>query len=48
MLISEQNLTFARLLADRAYVMESGIVRHSGTLADLDAKPEAWTRFVAF
>jgi branched-chain amino acid transport system ATP-binding protein len=48
MLISEQNLTFARSLADRAYVMESGIVRHSGTLADLDAKPEAWARFVAF
>jgi branched-chain amino acid transport system ATP-binding protein len=48
MLISEQNLTFARSLADRAYVMESGAVRHSGTVADLDAKPEAWTRFVAF
>ncbi len=48
MLISEQNLTFARSLADRAYVMESGAVRHSGTVADLDANPEAWTRFVAF
>jgi branched-chain amino acid transport system ATP-binding protein len=48
MLISEQNLTFARSLADRAYVMESGVVQHSGTVAELDASPEAWTRFVAF
>jgi branched-chain amino acid transport system ATP-binding protein len=48
MLISEQNLTFARALADRAYVMESGAVRHSGTVAELDTTPEAWTRFVAF
>jgi branched-chain amino acid transport system ATP-binding protein len=48
MLISEQNLTFARLLADRAYVMESGTVQYNASLTDLDANPEAWTRFVAF
>jgi branched-chain amino acid transport system ATP-binding protein len=47
-LISEQNLTFARLLADRAYVMESGTVQYNASLTDLDANPEAWTRFVAF
>ena len=48
MLISEQNLSFARTLAERAYVMESGCVRHQGTLAQLDAEPAAWTRYVAF
>jgi len=48
MLISEQNLSFARALAERAYVMESGCVRHHGTLAELDADPSAWTRYVAF
>jgi branched-chain amino acid transport system ATP-binding protein len=48
MLISEQTLTFARSLADRAYVMESGTVRHHGTIAALDANPDAWTKYVAF
>jgi branched-chain amino acid transport system ATP-binding protein len=48
MMISEQNLTFARSLADRAYVMESGCIRHHGTLAELDADPASWTRFIAF
>ena len=48
MLISEQNLSFARSLAGRAYVMESGCVRHHGTLAELDADPAAWTQYVAF
>ena len=48
MMISEQNLTFARSLADRAYVMESGSVRYHGTLAALDADPDAWTKYVAF
>lgn len=48
MLISEQNLSFARSLADRAYVMESGRVRYQGSLNELDANPAAWTRYVAF
>jgi len=47
-LISEQNLSFARSLADRAYVLETGTVRHHGTIAELDADPDAWTKFVAF
>lgn len=47
-LISEQNLSFARSLASRAYVLETGTVRHCGTIAELDANPDAWTRFVAF
>ena len=48
MIISEQNLSFARSLADRAYVLESGYIRHSGTLAELDANEAEWTRYVAF
>lgn len=48
MMISEQNLTFARALADRAYVMESGCIRHHGTLAELNAEPDSWTKFIAF
>jgi branched-chain amino acid transport system ATP-binding protein len=47
-LLSEQNLSFARALADRAYVMEGGAIRHHGTIAALDADPGAWTRYIAF
>jgi branched-chain amino acid transport system ATP-binding protein len=39
-LISEQNLHFARLVADRAIIIESGQKRFEGTFAELDAKPE--------
>ncbi len=48
MLLSEQNLTFSRALADRAYVIETGYVRHQGTLAELDANPQAWTPYISF
>lgn len=47
MVISEQNLSFTRRLGDRAYVLETGSIRHSGTVAELNADT-AWTRFVAF
>jgi branched-chain amino acid transport system ATP-binding protein len=48
MVMSEQNLSFARSLADRAYILETGSIRYSGTPAELDANPDAWTRYVAF
>lgn len=35
--ISEQNLHFARLIADRAYILEKGRILYSGTMAALDA-----------
>jgi branched-chain amino acid transport system ATP-binding protein len=35
--LSEQNLHFARSIADRAVVLERGHVRFDGTLAELDA-----------
>ena len=34
-LLSEQNLHFAQLVCDRAYVIEKGQVRHEGTMAAL-------------
>jgi branched-chain amino acid transport system ATP-binding protein len=36
-LISEQNLHFAALVSDRAYVIEKGQIRYSGTMAELAA-----------
>jgi branched-chain amino acid transport system ATP-binding protein len=48
MIFSEQNLSFARTLADRAYVLETGYVRYEATLAELDARPQDWTKYVAF
>ena len=36
-LLSEQNLHFARLVSDRAYVIEKGQIRYSGTIAELAA-----------
>ncbi|MGD0026408.1 MAG: ABC transporter ATP-binding protein [Xanthobacteraceae bacterium] len=47
MLISEQNLSFGEGLADRAYVLESGYVRHHGSVDEL-LKESAWTRYIAF
>ncbi|HLU79791.1 MAG TPA: ABC transporter ATP-binding protein [Burkholderiaceae bacterium] len=34
-LLSEQNLPFARLVADRSYVLEKGVVRHAGSMESL-------------
>ncbi len=36
-LLSEQNLHFAGLVADRAYIIETGQIRYSGTMAELAA-----------
>jgi branched-chain amino acid transport system ATP-binding protein len=36
-LMAEQNLKFARRLADRAYIIEKGEIRFDGTMAALDA-----------
>lgn len=40
LLVAEQNLNFARLLADEAHVLAAGETRFSGTIAELDADPE--------
>src|SRR4030081_128260 len=40
MVVSEQNLHFARLLSDRAYIIERGRICFSGTMSELDARPD--------
>ena len=39
-LLSEQNLHFARLVCDRAYVIEKGQVRFAGSMAELEANED--------
>lgn len=36
-LLSEQNLHFAQMVADRAYIIEKGRIRYSGSMAELAA-----------
>jgi branched-chain amino acid transport system ATP-binding protein len=36
-LLCEQNLNFARAVADRAYIIEKGAIRHEGTMAEIQA-----------
>jgi branched-chain amino acid transport system ATP-binding protein len=38
--VSEQNLHFARLISDRAYIIERGRICFGGTMAELDAQPD--------
>jgi branched-chain amino acid transport system ATP-binding protein len=38
-LLCEQNLAFARRVADRAYVIEKGAIVAAGTMAELEADP---------
>ncbi|ABS69439.1 ABC transporter related [Xanthobacter versatilis] len=45
--ISEQNLHFAKLISDRAYIIEKGRIRFSGTMADLEANPEIRDAYLA-
>lgn len=35
-LLSEQNLHFADLVCDRAYILEKGVIQYEGTMAELD------------
>ena len=39
-LLSEQNLHFARLVADRAVIIESGTLKFDGTFAELESQPD--------
>ena len=39
-LLSEQNMHFAELVSDRAYVLEKGQIRYEGSMADLSANDE--------
>jgi branched-chain amino acid transport system ATP-binding protein len=46
-LLSEQNWRFASAVADRAYVIEKGRIRFTGTLAELAADAEVRQRYLA-
>jgi len=39
-LLSEQNLHFATLVSDRAFIIEKGRIRYEGTMAELAANEE--------
>jgi branched-chain amino acid transport system ATP-binding protein len=45
--ISEQNLHFARLISDRAYIVEKGRIRFEGTMGELEANPEIRDAYLA-
>jgi len=46
-LLSEQNLHFARLVSDRATIIEKGRIRWSGTLEELVAAPEVREQYLS-
>jgi branched-chain amino acid transport system ATP-binding protein len=46
-LLSEQNLPFAAAVSDRAYVLEKGQVRFTGTMAELDADEAIRRQYLA-
>ncbi len=46
-LLSEQNLHFAQLVADRAVIIESGKQKYYGTLHDLNSQPEIRDAYLA-
>lgn len=46
-LLSEQNLRFAKLVSDRAYIIEKGRIRWEGSLAELDADEEARRKYLS-
>jgi len=39
-LLSEQNIHFARLVSDRVYVLEKGQIRWQGSMAQLDTNQD--------
>jgi len=47
LLVSEQNLAFARLVAERIYVIEKGTIRFAGTMSEFDARPDVRDTYLA-
>ncbi|MFI4986451.1 MAG: ABC transporter ATP-binding protein [Alphaproteobacteria bacterium] len=45
-MLSEQNLRFAELVSDRAYIIEKGRIRYHGTMAELAADEEVRTKYL--
>jgi hypothetical protein len=46
-LLSEQNLHFAKLVSDKAYIIESGEMRYEGTIAELESNAEVREKYLA-
>lgn len=46
--LSEQNLHFAKLVSDRAYILEKGEIRYSGTIDELVANIEIQKAYLSF
>ena len=46
-LISEQNLHFADLVADRAFIVEKGETRYEGTMVELESNEEVKDTYLA-
>ena len=46
-LLSEQNLHFATAVADRAYIIEKGQIRFSGSMSELAADEQAQQQYLA-
>jgi len=47
LLVADQNVKFARRVADRGYIMEKGHIRYSGHLEELWANEEVVKRYLA-
>jgi branched-chain amino acid transport system ATP-binding protein len=47
LVVSEQNLAFARLVADRVSVIEKGRIRFAGAMAEFDARPDIRDAYLA-
>jgi len=46
-LMAEQNAHFALKIADRAYVIDKGIIRHQGSSCDISSNEEVQNRYLA-
>jgi len=46
-LLSEQNLRFAQAVADRAYIIEKGLIRYAGTMAELASDATAREQYLS-
>jgi branched-chain amino acid transport system ATP-binding protein len=46
-LLAEQNVHFALGVSERVYVIDDGLIRYSGTRAELDANPEITQKYLA-
>ena len=46
-LLSEQNIHFAKLVSDRAYILENGQVRYQGSMSELAADEATQQKYLS-